>query len=479
MGALNELSLSQVGSYLANESGNSSDDGHRSGRKRCSVCQLLDPARGDLKSGRGPITRTLGCETMSSAVAKSAGVAFNPTRAELEAIFNLTDDGFVVYDDSGSLREANKRVRSLLQLSDTEWAGVHDFPALARLLSARLANDQQAILPPWEVWRRGNDLAREQLELADGAQTLERIVLPVRGNGENPAGWVECYRNSPREREFPAYLSQIDKLASLGTMVASIAHELNNPLTSVMGYSQILLDRSLDRQALIAVQNICREAERAEKFVLSLLHFSREARLERTPVNLNEIVERTLRLCLYDLQHAGITVSLDLDPLLPSLHANSVQLQQVVLNLLVNGQQAITESGRPGRILLQTSHTAEHVLLRVEDNGPGIPREIRPRIFEPFFTTKGVDAGTGLGLFIVAGIVRSHNGEIHVGSSPCTGAKFVIELPVAQVPQSRGPGAPSLKTSSTDFSTQCVMQDPQAGLGRPRFFPGREQDGGS
>ncbi len=242
---------------------------------------------------------------------------------------------------------------------------------------------------------------------------------------------MERYRDYSFDRDLPARLLQTDKLAALGQMVAGIAHELNNPLTTIMGYGHLLLERQLDAKALAEAHRICQEAERAARVVRSLLMLARESKLERTVVHLNEIVERTLRLCSYDLQRSGISVDLDLDPQLPPTLANPVQMQQVVLNLVVNSQQAIGESGNPGRIVLRTRHGAERIFLHVEDNGPGIPPDLHERIFDPFFTTKPVGVGTGLGLSIVNGILRQHGGEIQVSSMPGAGASFTASFPLS------------------------------------------------
>jgi two-component system NtrC family sensor kinase len=181
---------------------------------------------------------------------------------------------------------------------------------------------------------------------------------------------------------------------------------------------------------------IAQEAERAGRIVKNLLLFSREAKSERRAVVLNEVIERTLALRAYELKLESIAVDLALDPGLPDISGDAAQLQQAVLNLMLNAEQAIVmareDESRGGRILIRTERLpGERVALRVSDDGPGIAPEIAPRIFEPFFTTKPAGVGTGLGLSIVSTIVREHGGEISVDSLPGRGATISIELPAS------------------------------------------------
>ena len=369
---------------------------------------------------------------MSFASTHSAGAVADAAASELETILGLSENAFVLYDHTGAIRIAGDRLRNLLNLSDAEWHNLRTFSSLSRILSARLAHPRQRLDPPWNLWNAGRGVACQRIELAAPERTLERIARPVCNSSGAATGWVERYRDAGAELELPARLLQTDKLAAMGQLVAGIAHELNNPLTAVMGYGHLLLDRPLDPKALADARRICQETERASRIVRSLLMLAREAKLERIPVQLNEVIERTLWLCNHDLQRARIRTELDLDPALPLTLANPVQLQQIVLNLLVNAQQAIAESSPSGQITLRTRHGSGRVFLQVQDNGPGVPAELQSRIFEPFFTTKPMGVGTGLGLSIVTGILRQHGGDIQVSSVPGSGATFTITLPIAQ-----------------------------------------------
>jgi two-component system NtrC family sensor kinase len=227
-------------------------------------------------------------------------------------------------------------------------------------------------------------------------------------------------------------------MAALGQLVSGIAHELNNPLTSIQGYAQLLLSRRSASDRAADTARISQEAERAGRIVKNLLLFSREAKPERRAVHLNEVIERTLSLRAYELKLENIEVELALNPSLPQTLGDAAQLQQVVLNLIVNAEQAIVmargEESRGGRILIRTRRLAgDRLAMEVSDDGPGIAPEIASRIFDPFFTTKPPGIGTGLGLSIVYGIVQEHGGEVSVDSLPGRGTTLTVELPALSI----------------------------------------------
>jgi len=189
-------------------------------------------------------------------------------------------------------------------------------------------------------------------------------------------------------------------------------------------------------------KNVYNEAERARRIVKNLLYFARENKPERSRVDVNEIVERTIALRSYELRVEDIVVECDLAPGLPHTMADPYQLQQVILNLVVNAEQALLEDRGRGHVWIRTRHsfhgsgrrTAESIVLEVSDDGPGIPPAIASRIFDPFFTTKAAGLGTGLGLSIVYGIVHQHGGEVTFENRPGGGAKFTIEIPIVAAP---------------------------------------------
>ena len=225
-------------------------------------------------------------------------------------------------------------------------------------------------------------------------------------------------------------LLQAEKMTALGELVAGVAHELNNPLTSVLGYSQLALSRNPSSEIRRFLETACSEAERAGKIVRNLLAFARKQPPEKKYLGLNGIIEKTLELKAYHFRSNQIEVEKDLDPQLPMTLIDFHQMQQVLLNLLNNAEQAMQEAGRGGRIRVATRRQGERIEARITDSGPGIPDEILYRIFEPFFTTKKEGRGTGLGLSLCYGIVQEHGGSIRVESGGERGATFVIDLPI-------------------------------------------------
>jgi PAS domain S-box-containing protein len=264
-------------------------------------------------------------------------------------------------------------------------------------------------------------------------------------------GVLAIMRDVTDEKRLTEQLMQQEKLAAVGQLVSGVAHELNNPLAGVMAYSQLLLtapalgpsgaSETIDsRDALVTIHE---EAKRAAKIVSNLLTFARQHQPERTLADLNRVVTDTLELRRYALRVRQIEVETRLDQNLPLTWADPFQLQQVVLNLVANAEQALEGWDGERRITITTSSVCrlgrdrgEMLVLRIVDTGPGIASEHLSKIFDPFFTTKPVGEGTGLGLSISDGIVREHGGRIRAEVGPASGASFVVELPYVAPPDS-------------------------------------------
>ena len=226
-----------------------------------------------------------------------------------------------------------------------------------------------------------------------------------------------------------AQLIQSEKLSAVGEFVAGVAHELNNPLTSVIGFAELLKQVELHPRHRSYVQYICKSTERCHKIVQGLLSFARQHPPERTLLNVNEMISGVLEILAYEMRTSNIEILREFDPAIPKILGDSHQLQQVVLNILNNSRQAIEAHSPNGRIRILTEATDTHVRVIIEDNGPGINGENLHKIFDPFFTTKPVGKGTGLGLSLCYGIVREHGGTITAHSFPGKGATFTIEVP--------------------------------------------------
>jgi two-component system NtrC family sensor kinase len=239
------------------------------------------------------------------------------------------------------------------------------------------------------------------------------------------------------QRAIEAKLIQSEKLAAVGTLVSGVAHELNNPLTSIAGLSEFLLEQPApgehDREHLRVINE---QAERASRIVRNLLTFARKASPETTTVDLADVVRRTLLLMRYELSLHDVEVVLEVDPpdQSPAVLGDRDQLQQVVLNLLSNAAHAVSAlpPGRPARIEVAVFAEAACVTLRVRDTGPGLAPAVRDQLFNPFFTTKAPGEGTGLGLFICYGIAETHGGSLSGDNAKDgPGAVFTLSLPKA------------------------------------------------
>ena len=238
-------------------------------------------------------------------------------------------------------------------------------------------------------------------------------------------------RDATDEKQLQQQLVQSEKMAAIGQLVSGVAHELNNPLASISAFAQLMIsDGNLapdDRHAADVIGN---EAKRAARIVHNLLTFARQHKAEKTYADLNQVVENTLELRGYDLSVRGIQLErMYADPA-PSTMVDAYQLQQVILNLVTNAEQAMTSLGRGRqRLTVRTRNDVDTVRIEIEDSGPGIPADSLERVFNPFYTTKPVGQGTGLGLSISLGIISEHGGRIWAENVPTGGARFCIDLP--------------------------------------------------
>jgi len=236
----------------------------------------------------------------------------------------------------------------------------------------------------------------------------------------------QAYENLRRTQE---QLLHSEKLAAVGQLISGVAHELNNPLTAILGYSQLLTSGGeIGPRALGYVDKVYKQAQRTHRIVQNLLSFARQHKPERAMVRLNSVIEDTLALRDYDLRMSQIQVSLELDENLPEVPADPHQLQQVFLNLINNAVDAMLEVATLGELRVRSGAEERQVFIEFTDSGPGV--KDASRVFDPFYTTKPVGKGTGLGLSICYGIVTEHGGRILVRNGAQGGATFRIELPL-------------------------------------------------
>ena len=361
--------------------------------------------------------------------------------AELRQTVGWMTEGVVVFDEAGGIRAANEHFYRLLGLTREEAAGLRTLEDLLGKAAPHSADPESFA----RGWRALGELQEEesQEDLAMNwpvPQIIERCARAIVGEGGRRLGRVEVYRETSARRHFQSRMVQTEKLVSLGQRASSIVHELSNPLTTILGYAQRLLQRETGRTepASRELRGLLAEAERATGILRQMLQLSSDARGVREPVSLNELVDRTAGLLRASLSGSPIRLMVEKGASVPGVEGDFGQLQQVLLNLLQNSQQAITQSGQGGLIGVRTgSADAGRARLEVWDDGPGIPGAIQARIFDPFFTTKPPGMGTGLGLAIVLGFVRQHGGTVNVLSPPKGGTRFVVELPALQKPREK------------------------------------------
>jgi signal transduction histidine kinase len=229
----------------------------------------------------------------------------------------------------------------------------------------------------------------------------------------------------------------------MGQMIGGFAHELNNPLTSILGLSEMLQDVEVSEQTKKHLVMMHGQARRAAEIVQNLMYFSRPPAPGKSRVNISELIQRTLHLHAYSLRRSNITVDFLPEASLPSVFGDPNQLMQVFLNLLLNAEQAIREVRDKGSIRIRMGRNDKNIWTSFQDDGPGIPAENLSNIFDPFYTTKRPGRGTGLGLSICKAVLREHGGNIEVVPAPGGGAAFSVTLPVSDVAENAaGQSAP-------------------------------------
>ncbi|MEN9937706.1 MAG: hypothetical protein RLZZ387_4285 [Chloroflexota bacterium] len=329
---------------------------------------------------------------------------------------------------------------------------------------------------------RGREVQPFELQLrgADDAPVFLEVSARLVRDGQR-GDVVHCIaRDLTERRKLEEQLLRSEKLSAIGQLVAGVAHEVNNPLTSISGYAQLMLrDKDLPTTAHEDLKHIGTQAERAARIVQNLLLFAREHKPQRLLVDLNENLRSTLALRAYQLRVDNIRVVTELDPELPKTVADPFQLQQVFLNLINNAHDAMLDRGGQGTLTLHTAVVAsgtadddpdKRVLrVSVRDTGVGIPARDLNRIFDPFFTTKPVGQGTGLGLSICFGIVQEHNGRIWAESEVGVGTTVHVELPILQeanAPDSGGNGTGNMGVPEAQRRSRVLVVDDEEPVGQ-------------
>jgi PAS domain S-box-containing protein len=234
-------------------------------------------------------------------------------------------------------------------------------------------------------------------------------------------------------------IHQVEKLSAMGSLLAGVAHELNNPLAILLAQSTLLTDTAGDEGVRRRAERIHAAAERAGRIIKSFLAMARQKPPSRERIDLNTLVRDTLEVVAYGLRSSGVSVVTEFDASLPQLMLDQDLFRQVIANLVINAQQALGQQPQPRLLTIRTYRAAEFVGLEVEDNGPGVPKELAERIFDPFFTTKPAGVGTGIGLAICNDVVKAHGGRLELGDRKDGGALFRVLVPLAAEHQASVP----------------------------------------
>jgi PAS domain S-box-containing protein len=370
----------------------------------------------------------------------------------LRLLMESVPDAIVVLDRDGHILDCNAAARTMLAArSMFEWLDPSVTPFVRENLHAAFEGELRRFEVP---------------VVGDGFEGVSAVLYaPVR-EGQRVTKVLGLIRDITEHRRTQAQLQQAEKLAAMGQLVSGVAHEINNPAAIISGFAQTLLLDDLPAAQREVVQMMYDEATRIGRITSNLLAFARAGGKERSLLDLNDIARRTFALRSYYLTTLNVTVTLDLDRSDPRVWANGSEMQQMLLNLLINAEQALTSVDTRRAITLRTAVFEEHVRLQVADTGPGIPVAIQGRIFDPFFTTKPEGMGTGLGLSICYGIARDHGGRISVASEPGQGAVFTVELPRDQRARQRLTSPPAPTPARTANPLAVLIVDDEEGLRR-------------
>jgi PAS domain S-box-containing protein len=365
-------------------------------------------------------------------------------------------DLIAVFDREGRFKFVSPRVQEILGAPPEEFIGQpHDFGVHPED-RARVAEIFQRVVSGGSQSSQMEFRAKH----ADGSwRILRSSAGPLFDADGKISGVVSSARDITEAKGFEQQLQQKERFASMGQMMAGAAHELNNPLTAILGVSDLLRERISDESSRRQIDIVLQQARRAATIVQNLLAFAVPSGQKRGKVKVDDIVKRVVDSQQQLFQQKNIRVEIAAASMLPEVEGDSKLLTQVFTNILLNAEQAISSIRDRGSIRISLAHFDNHVVVAFADDGPGIPQENAGRIYDPFFTTKRPGGGSGLGLTICLGVVKDHGGRIEVSSSPGAGATFSVFLPavVANSSESRPAGARNAPAVSAALRGRTVL----------------------
>jgi two-component system cell cycle sensor histidine kinase/response regulator CckA len=322
--------------------------------------------------------------------------------------------------------------------------------------------------------RRHGHLTDYQARMRRRDGSLASIEMTCTAAASDAAGSTEIIalvrdvsqrkQHENQSRDLYQQLQQAEKLAALGQTISGVAHELNNPLATILSWAERLAERPADDKTRRGLEVIRSESERAARIVRNLLTFARKRQTTRLMVDLSQVVRETLALRAYGQGQSPIELELVLADSLPPVFADGHQIKQVILNLAINAEQAMTAAHGHGTLTVRTWHDVPRngAVLEVHDDGPGIQPDAQAKIFDPFYTTKEVGTGTGLGLSVAYGIVQDHGGRIWVSSDAGRGTSFFVELPASTQSPSRPTSVEPVSLEAFQGRRVLVIEDEPA-----------------
>jgi PAS domain S-box-containing protein len=374
---------------------------------------------------------------------KRAEEALKDSEEKFRGVFETSRDFTFISTIDGKILDNNEAVRDFFGYSfdEVRTMNIRDFYAHPE----ERERFRDIVVKKGYVEGYELKLRKKDGTMIDGQVT---VVTRKDRNG-NVIGFQGSVRDVTERRKLERQLLQSEKLSTIGTMISGIAHELNNPLTSIIGNLQLLMRRDIPDEIRGKLDIIFKESQRSARIVSGLLSFAQEHKPERRLTNVKDTIMESVKLKEYEMSASNIGIRLFLDDDLPETLCDPFQLQQVFINVINNARDAMAEKGG-GILAVRTSRDEDKIVIEFEDNGPGISEERLKRIFDPFFSTKEVGKGTGLGLSMAYGIIKEHGGTISVDSQPGTGTTFTIMLPIL---------APEEKTEITVTHDSDTVQE--------------------